>query len=590
VLVNHYRNLFLIITALLISVMLNQDRIVRSFYNDTHKHAVPIASSRTYLGDDYHYYVAANDSLKLGIVSKDKVYSTNNVLLGSLATSGLINLLCHNLFDSSDIAVLISLILQTFLLVLATMYTLKVIGQYKEFDSQLWLGICTFVTLVFSEYFLINSFLNGFHSRPLLSYYPNILRMVNPQIGWAYGLAYFSILFTFLEHRSSFRFIILCVLSLFFSIFSPSLCLTWLLAMSIFLVWDFLKSKSINYVYLSFGVLLLISFVFNFMQLHNFQASPKGLEIGTGVVKGIVFEPHYFIFLILIFPLSLYYKDKHFAILTSVLLSSVIIGAFCQSMHLGDRLWIRGAGIYVWIMIVVLISHWVKSKVHNKAVLSTLFLSLCAWTFFLLPHQFKNDYGYIQQDKWVLLDWINRNVPSGSVIMSDDLEFSFLLPIYTSSKPFVPLFSYSNLTAEQTAKRYFRALDVFGTKDKIHKELETFNINKRAENTRLVTLGIQLDDQSFNASSFFEQLIYYPFTKFSEHTFDSEEKRIKLFKLLRKWSDVLCMDDVIFDYLIVDRKRLSNSIIDNKPIFETDKYLLVAVGDNEVGHLCKFTN
>jgi len=561
--------------ALLISVFLNQDRVIRSFYNDTNKHAVPIASSRTFLGDEYYYYAAANDSLNIGLISKDKVYSTNNVLFGSFVISGLINFFCQNLISSSDYAILISLILQTFLLVLAILYTLKKIGGYED-NSGLWISFWGFITLIFTDYFILNSYEGSVHARALLSYYPNILRVVNPQMGWAFGLLYLAVLFVFSADKTRKFFFTLALMSLIFSFFSPSLCLTMFFAMSIIVGWLSLRSKSINYSYLLLAMLLLISFIFNYVQLHNFQASPKGLEIGTGVIKGVVFKEHYFIFLLLILPIAHYYKNTQFVILSSVLISSVLIASFCETIHLGERLWIRGAGIYVWVICIILISNWVKGKVYSQIIAATGVLILGVWTFYLLPHQFKNDYGYINSDKWSLLDWINRNVPSDSVIMSDDLEFSFLLPIYTFSKAFVPLFGQSNISLEGMVKRYYYTLNQYGTKAQIDHDLKDFNLQTSAQSLQRVLSGKQLDDKSFVQNVFFNYIIYYPYAKFSESAFSSKEQTEKLFSVLDKWNNEKYSEKFPPDYIIITPNQLSKFSLNTKIVFKTNKYILLS--------------
>lgn len=570
----YYNNLLLIILALLISVFLNQDRVIRTFFNDNDKHAVPIASSRTFLGDEYYYYGAATDSLKLGLVSKDKVYSTNNILFGSLVSTGLINVFCQNLIGSSDIAVLVSLILQTFLLVLATIYAVKIIGRYDNKQS-LWLGFWAFITLILTDYFILNSYEGAVHLRTLLSYYPNILRVVNPQMGWAFGLFYFAVLFSYLEKDTLFRFLFLLVLSLVFSSFSPSLCLTMLLTMTIMFIWNYLISKTINYFYLTLIICLFISFLFNYAQLHNFQTSAKGLEIGTGVINGIVFKPHYFIFLFLILPIVHYYKDKSLFLLASLLISSITIAAFCETMHLGERLWIRGAGLYVWLICIILISNWLKGKRDTRvfSAIGILFLSL--WTYYLLPHQFDNDYGYIKTDKWIMLDWINRNIPSNSVIMSEDLEFSFLLPIYTLSKPFIPLFGQSSLSIEDTVKRYYYTLEQYGTKEQVRRNLKSFSIQKSIQNLQTVNSGKELDDNSFTENVFFNYVIYYPFTKFSASVFSSKEQTDDFFSILDKWSTDQYSEQIQPDYIIIKPVQLPRFNLNTQVVFKTDKYILL---------------
>lgn len=546
-----YAPVFLIFIAMMISVFLNQDRIIRSFYNDSNKHAVPIASSRTFLGDEYHYYAEANDSLKIGFISKDKVYSTNNVLFGSLITGGLINLFCHSLIKSSDMAVLFSLILQTFLLVLATVYALKIIATQDEDNPGYWLGFWAFITLIFADYFLFTSYEASFHFRTLLSYYPNILRVINPQMGWAFGLVYFAILFAYLEKKNKLVLVVLSLLSLMFGFFSPSLCLTMCLAIALFVSWTYLKNKIINYPCILLGGFLLLSFLFNYLQLHYFQASPKGLEIGTGVVQGIVFKAHYFIFLFLLMPLAYYFKKESFLIMASVLISSIIIGAFCESLYLGERLWLRGAGIYVWLICIILVSKWLKPKLYGQFWPKCGILFLGIWTFFLLPHQFDKDYGYINADKWALIDWINRHIPPNATIMSEDLEFSFLLPIYTEAKPFVPLFSYSSLSAEETVKRYYYTLDKYGIKKETIQKLKDFNLSKSSENLQTVVSGKQLDDQRFMENAFINYLIYYPYTQFSKLAFNSEQEIQNFFAVLDKWSQEPYLEKTKIDYVIL---------------------------------------
>ncbi|KTD30740.1 hypothetical protein Lmor_2847 [Legionella moravica] len=565
--------IYMLIMGLFISMFLNQDRIIRVFYNDEIKHAVPIASSRSYLGDEYHYYAEASESLKIGLISKDKVYSTNNVLFGSLFVSGIVNYVCHTLIPSSDISVLLSLIIQAMFLVVSTMVVIKVIGNFNQKNSVWWVGFWAAIALILYEYFMLNSYYGAIHLRPLLSFYPNVLRIVNPQMGWAYGLFYISLLFIYLNKITPVRFVILCLMSLVFCFFSPSLCLMMLLAMAFIFLINLCFLRSIDYSFLTFSAFLLISFLFNYYQLYNFQHSPKGMEIATGVVKNLVFKPHYFIFMLLLIPLRLFYKGKEFIFLASLLISSVVIGSLCESIHLGERLWVRGGGYWVWILIIILLGPTFKKRINNVAVPVVGLLLISIWSFFLLPHHFDKQYGYISQDKWVVLDWINRHAPKNSIIASDDLEFSFLLPIYTRAQPFVPLFSYSKYSAEETVKRFYYILGLYGSKNKVQKHLNEFTLENNIKNIQAVTDGHEMDDTSFLQNAFFNHLIYYPFTTFSKNAFSSVENMKSFYSILNNWQSDDYSGDKHYDFLI--RKIDSSSISEShKVVFKSNAYFI----------------
>jgi len=568
-----FYNVLLIIIAIFISLTLNQDRIIRPFYNDTYKHAVPISSSRTTLGDTYHYYIAANQSIKSGLIAKQNVNTPNNVLLGSLAASGIINFLCTHLIQTSDLSVLLSLILQTFLLVLAISYVIKNVGQF-QINSIFEIGFWTITTLVLSEFFLLNSFIGTFQYRPLLSFFPNILRPVNPQMGWSFGLLYFSLLFTFTSNKSFLQFICLSILSFLFFFFSPSLGLTMLLAMLLIGLVDLIKNRAINYYYLIFGVLLFLSFMLNYLELSYFQSSLKGAELGTGVMKGVVFKPHYFIFLLLVFPIIKYYQGSQLIIIISILISSIFIGAFCESINLGSRLWIRGAGVFVWIIFIANLSIFFRNFKFSNSIFAVGTIIISACSFFLLPHQFDNDYSYIKTDKWILLDWINKNVPADSIIMSDDLEFSFLLPIYTSTIPFVPLFSESDLSVKETVQKYFYTLEQYDLKDIIYDTLKNFNAKKNNDNIQLVFSGKQLPDKDYILSVFYDYIIYYPYTKFSIDAFKSKDQTNKFMATLNQWSNEKYMGEKRVDYMIVAVNQNPKLEPNSKIVFNSNNYIL----------------
>ena len=158
--------------------------------------------------------------------------------------------------------------------------------------------------------------------------------------------------------------------------------------------------------------------------------------------------------------------------------------------------------------------------------------------------------------------------------MSDDLEFSFLLPIYTSTIPFVPLFSESDLSVKETVQKYFYTLEQYDLKDIIYDTLKNFNAKKNNDNIQLVFSGKQLPDKDYILSVFYDYIIYYPYTKFSIDAFKSKDQTNKFMATLNQWSNEKYMGEKRVDYMIVAVNQNPKLEPNSKIVFNSNNYIL----------------
>jgi hypothetical protein len=123
----------------------------------------------------------------------------------------------------------------------------------------------------------------------------------------------------------------------------------------------------------------------------------------------------------------------------------------------------RGAVVFAWSITVFVALSIVLSRISFTKVDIKL---KCWWQFsvvalmalFVLQAQrpdVNSWKGFIERDKWELLDWIDKEAPSNSVISSIDIEDAYLLPIYTKSKPLYTMYGLTNRTLDEELRRYF---------------------------------------------------------------------------------------------------------------------------------------
>jgi hypothetical protein len=106
--------------------------------------------------------------------------------------------------------------------------------------------------------------------------------------------------------------------------------------------------------------------------------------------------------------------------------------------------------------------------------------------------------------------------------------------------------------------------------------LRGFNSTKYTQNVEIVTSGTQLDDINFLQNAFYNYLIYYPITKFSQSAFTSPYETTLFFSTLDKWSEDIYTGNTNYNYIIVKPDQLTNFKDGNRVVFKTNKYLVLS--------------
>ena len=606
--------LSILIVSIFISAVIQQDHIIRYKFHPQDKEAIVVQSNRTYLNDNYHYYITIKQTigkysymfklLKMDprlFGQKASIFggTVSSVFMGALSVAATIDYFLARIVHRANLAVLLSFIFQSSMVIFAFLLAFgALIQKSMSWFTMLMVG---FLTAIFLDPFLVCSY-NGFSN--LSHYYnaifasePNILRLVNPQMGWMFALLYLATLLFYLKLKKPLLYWILLFSSILLGLFSLHLAATLVVAMTIYLVIYWLKIKRLNLHFFGLLFLLFLSLIFSYSQLYAFSGTAMGQELGVGGYLSLVVKWHYLYFLILIpfICYSLSGETKYFMV--ALLMASIIIGMLCDSVHLGSRMWVRGAGIYVWLILVFIAANYIIQKVtllyvylNNKmkgcvftpAVLfvQASIVVFCVFYVNTLLHiNLQSSYGFIDKDKWSVLEWLGQKENYGKIVASENIEDSFLLLAYTKSHPVVLLYTTSNLSHQEIISRYFYVLSVFGDTDRYMRLIKEYKYEDLLYFWNYVAKksNVLFPYDQYQANAFYTMLIYYPYTSSYKEIFTNVSERKRFNASLRKAADNAPKTQYYYDYILIDKRHNKNIKYDPKyKIFENKTYLIIS--------------
>lgn len=599
---------FLFLVAVVISIFLQKDLVINRLSETQEKIAIPVQSSRTDVGDTYHYYILGKQFFN-SVINQDEnssqikdgsevISPIAKVYMGSLFLSGMITWVAELVTFTSRDAVLLSLILQGAFIIFAFTYTLFTFVRVK--DNANFFGVAPIVS--FASAYLVNWFLvasyygRGWFSVKANVPYPELFRIVNPQMGWVYGLFFLCLLKQYLDGQSKKLFYLSLLIAGCMGLFSISLTAAFLSGIAVLGLLLFFREHKIYADLLLIIFMLSASFLgVNFL-FSLFWDSAIGDELMTGKFVGISFKPHFLFFLLLIIPINKLFHDKSKFLLMALLTSSCLMGALCDSVELGSRLWIRGSSLIVWgiIWMVILefgrtLFYYYKHSIYQRSyryflvgcrTLSLSIIMTLVVSLFYVKHN--NQWrGYVEKDKWELLDWLNHELPQGAVVLSSNIEDSYFIPIYTKGRPFIPLYGTTGNNSETLLKKYAYMLDKYGKKPMYLQSIEKCSQNDVLEFLKIIYEGKRTQIypyEDYQTRAFFHSLIYYPYNKRYNKIFENHDEKKRLVRLLQLSTQQFHHPQ----YILIDKQNDSMVKIEGRKLYENRRFIVLKGGSDSL--------
>lgn len=471
----------LLLSAFSIGLLLHADALVRHFHRSQAKTGVLISGPRTDVGDNYFYFTLARHALErfasTGTRSGDpdgsdhrNINSISSSYAAALYTSYGIYRIAALLTSTSRDALLVTSILHTSLLALS--FSVFMLALAQDRDRGRWppVLVVSFIGLLLIDAFGVSFYYGRFYwANSLLTYSSNPTRLVNPNLFWAIGLAASSAVVRWLQTEKFEIYLGAVLLASLTGMFSISVGATLTLGLGLTTFFLIIVNRSVPWKLLAITLAGVAGLAWCYFQLHLYTASSQGQELKHGEFVGLVIKWQFLPLLALI-PILWRILGKEREFILALLVSAILIGMFCDSFNLGSRLWVRGAVVYAWSVTVFvgfrMALSWLSSGKGGKWWWQLPSVALMG-LFVLQAQQPDVDAwkGFIERDKWELLDWINKNLPINSIVASEDIDDAYFLPVYTHVKSLYTMYGLTNRSRDEELRRYFYCMRLFG-KDK----------------------------------------------------------------------------------------------------------------------------
>lgn len=580
--------------ALAVAIVLHSAPLVRHFHNDSVKTALIISGPRTDIGDNYHYFTLlrhAPERLLPGTIragDPDKsdhrnINAVSDTYAAPLYLGHLLYRIAAALTGSSRDAALLTSIFHTCLLAMTFAAFLVTLLGSKSRGG----GFFCFFVVAYCGLLLIDAFGNSLYfgqfywADNLLTYYSNPTRMVNPTLLWAAGLAAGAFIVRWLRNERTGDFLMAVALAGLTGLFSIGVGATLLLALGLSVAFDVLASRTINWRLLAIAFTAFFGLVWNYLQLRGYLQTALGQELRHGEFLGLVAKWEFLLLLGLV-PFIWRTLGKERVFIAALLVSAMLIGMFCESFHLGSRLWLRGAVIYVWAAVVFVIASIVLSWLASCDMalrIKLLFkagalISMVAFVYQAQKPDVDSWKGFIEREKWELLDWMDQRLPDGSVVASGDIEDAFLLPIYTGAKPLYAMYGLTNRSRDEELRRYFYTMKLFGVDRQLLEAALRLN-QKDVRNYHLHMLGpvhVPFRSDIADAIIFLELVLYHAHVRDLANALVDPTKHQQLERILVDRAEEASRLRYAFDFAVVENSRVPSEFSEWTVAYENSRY------------------
>lgn len=470
----------MLLSALSVGLLLHADALVRHFHIAHDKVGVLISGPRTDVGDNYFYLTLSRHAperiaaIEVRPGDPDgsdhrNINSISNSYAAALYASHGIYRIAALLTPTSRDAVLATSILHTTLLAFSfSAFILALLGAGGR-GGGLPILVINFIGLVFIDAFG-NSFYFGHPSWAdnLLTYSSNTTRLVNPNLFWAAGLAASTLIVRWFQNEKYCVYFGAVLMTGLTGMFSISVGATLILALGLTNIFEMISKRVMPWRLLGITFAGVAGLAYGYIQLRSYAMTSLGQELRHGEFLGLIVKWQFLLLLTLI-PIAWRVLGKERAFIAALIVSAALIGMFCDSFNLGSRLWVRGAVVYGWSVTIFvglrMALSWLSSSKGSGRMWWWQLLSVALMAGFILQAQ-RPDVdswkGFMERNKWELLDWMDEKIPSNSIIASEDIDDAYFLPIYTKMKPLYTMYGLTNRTLDEELRRYFYSMSLFG--------------------------------------------------------------------------------------------------------------------------------
>jgi hypothetical protein len=591
-----WKLLLLMLSAFALSCLIHWGPISRHIYEAPEKVGMLISGPRSDVGDNYVYFtLAKNASERLNSMPSHtsdpdggehrNINTVSNSYAAALYTGYLLYKAAEFFSSNSCDVVLVTSILHTWLLAGALIVFFATILRKGYVGHRFKVFALSCFGLLFIDSFGTSLSLGWpYWNNNLLTFYSNSLRMLNPTLFWAVGLLAASLILRWLRSSRYFDYVGAIFFSFLAGLFNISVGSTLLFALSLFVVFDIQSRRTIERRFLLILGATLFGVIWNYLQLKAYISSPLGQELQHGAFLGFKIKWQ---FMLLFGFIPYFWKNltKERLFIVSLLASATLIGLFSESFHLGSRLWLRGGVIFVWPIIILwtikniegYITPFLKSTHTSLAIKIGLIASMIFVVIQAQPSPSKSWRGFVESDKWQLINWIDKNLPAGSIISSADIEDTYLLPIYTRAKPLYTMYGLTNRTLDQELRRYFYNMRLYSS-DKYFLDIALRVTQKDiVEYLNYVQGSVpspRRDDLS-GVVIFLELVTYHSYIHSLENVFDDPLKHDYLKNLLISRFEEAKKLTYTLDFAIVENNSIFPNFSSWPAVYRNERYSIL---------------
>lgn len=482
-------------------------------------------------------------------------------------------------------AVLLTSILHTSLLAMAFVALLVTLLRPEHRGGFFLPFALAYFGLIFVDAFGNSAYFGrAYWADNLLTYYSNPTRMVNPSLFWAAGLTAVSFIVGWLREERARDFIGAVALAGLTGLFSISVGATLLLALGLAIAFDMVSNRIICRRLLAIALVTSAGLAWSYWRLWAYSLTPLGQELRHGEFLG--FAPKWqFLLLLGLIPFVWRMLGKEKVFVAALVVAAMLVGMFCESFHLGSRLWLRGAAIYVWAITVFVSASLAlgmlasgsaesRGRLLFKSGAATLMIVFAVQAQRPVPSSWQ---GFVERTKWEMLDWMDTHLPKGSVVASADIEDAFLLPIYTDAKPMYAMYGLTSRTRDQELRRYFYNMRLFGQDRHILATVLSLGQEDVLEYLKHVMGPVAGPYRNEAADSiiFLELVVYYSYVRDLSNALVDPVQHQHLVNLLNRRADEASRLRYTFDFAVVENGREPPGFSGWAVAYRNDRYSIL---------------
>lgn len=594
------------VAALVVSLCVHQNMLRRVMASNAAHVGVPIAGYSSDLNDNYLYF----SLVKRGVgacrntADREEIDPSGNPLactyLPAIVIDNLIYQTIRVFASDRVIALGLLLILQTGLLAFATLICLSRLTE-RKFNLPVAIalsGAVIFFVDAFSWSMLFGYLYDNL--RYIWRFEANVVRLVSPTLYWTLGLSAIAAVLALLEKPSLLRYGLAGVLLLLTSASSIAVGATIGSGVGLAFLITTISKRRIDYPLLFVGLALLVGLFWQELFFSRFHRTELGSQLGHGTFIGLQFNWH---FLLLIIPVLVGRIGPSYGtrqlFLKSVLFGAMWIGILNGSVELGDRLWLRGAAMIAFVLVIawaLTMSGWLwqmyrqlrlptegrqiggRFRAIQPVAILILFATLSALSGSIRSYDANRWYGIVERQRYDALEWIARRTQPGDIVASSNIDDTSLIEFYTDATAFVGLYGLNALPFDELVTRYLYVVELLQDADQVFEGLVT---TREADLTAFFDhIGgparTLYDQDAFQRVGFYELLVYRSYNASVPHLFDGGTVAASFIQRLTRLRAEAAMRTYRIDYVIIRNTDRLKSPKDFFEAYRNEKYTIYA--------------